>query len=237
MFSRKGFKSSTRPTCEFPGFFQAKKLAGQPRTRKLAIVALLSFSGVVFTVSLGLGVLFSSKTIVRPIVKLHKGTEIIGAGDLDHKVGTATLDEIGQLSRAFDRMVGNLKEVTASRDELDLARAAAEEASRAKSEFLANMSHEIRTPMNGIIGMAELLANTRLHGEQREYLDMVRTSADSLLRLLNDILDFSKIEAGKLELEPIDFSLRDCVGKTGKTLSVWAAEKARWRRARASCRS
>ncbi len=195
------------------------------RTQSMARRALLMFSGLVFAVSLALGMLFSSRTIMRPIIRLHKGTEIIGAGNLDHKVGTATKDEIGQLSRAFDRMVDNLKTVTASRDELDHAKAVAEDANRAKSEFLANMSHEIRTPMNGIIGMAELLSNTRLTTEQRDYLDMVKQSADSLLRLLNDILDFSKIEAGKLELETIDFSLRDCVGKTGKTLAIRAADK------------
>jgi signal transduction histidine kinase len=74
-------------------------------------------------------------------------------------------DEIGQLSRAFDQMTENLKAITASRDELDQARAAAEKANLAKSEFLANLSHEIRTSVNGIIGMAELLANTKLTGE------------------------------------------------------------------------
>jgi PAS domain S-box-containing protein len=132
------------------------------------------------------------------------------------------------LSGEFLGHVGISPDITArkqSEEDLQRAKNAAEGANRFKSEFLANMSHEIRTPMNGIIGLTELALDTGLTAEQRSYLEDVKSSADSLLRILNDILDFSKIEAGKLEFEIIEFDLRQTVEATLKVLNIRAASK------------
>jgi two-component system sensor histidine kinase/response regulator len=141
-----------------------------------------------------------------------------------HAAGSVVRDETGK-ARSMHGVYQDITEFKRLEESLRDATKKAEEATVAKSAFLANMSHEIRTPMNGIMGMTDLALDTHLTDEQRDYLNTVKGSADALLSLINDILDFSKIEAGRIELDPVEFLLRDSIADTLSPLSLRASSK------------
>ncbi len=177
---------------------------------------------------------FAGEARADEVKLMESGKALVGKEEAEHTADgkeiwlSATKLPLRDDSGEVIGMFGLSRDITPQKqaaEVMEVAKMAAEEANRSKSEFLANMSHEIRTPMNGIIGMTELLLATKLKKQQREYVDLISQSSQSLLTIITDILDFSKIEAGKLHLDPHEFDLRDSIGDTLQTLRIRADEK------------
>jgi signal transduction histidine kinase/DNA-binding response OmpR family regulator len=181
-----------------------------------------------------------ARWIARPVVQLAAAAAAVARGDLETRSGVVRDDEVGELAASFDEMTEELAaknlslveqtellelRVAERTSDLEKARDDALQAARIKSEFLANMSHEIRTPMNGVLGFVDLLGETELTPRQREYLDTVRGSGETLLAILNDVLDFSKIEAGRVELEQVEFGAREFFESVADLLAPRAQDK------------
>src|SRR5258707_11114682 len=141
------------------------------------------------------------------------------------RLETAVEERTSELLREKQRLIAEKARSEEQHRQIEQLLSEAQKASRFKSDFLANMSHEIRTPMNGILGMTDLVLATNVSDEQRGYLQTARVSAESLLVILNDILDFSKIEAGRMDLNPIQFSVRQMLTETAKLFTFPLAQK------------
>ena len=211
----------------------------------------LIHSILIVAFGLGLSTLLALKmghNVTRPILKLTNAVEKIKQGKLDTRIKTKAHWELQTLESGINTMTSSLQSahnelqkkinqatadlrntletIEVQNVELNLARTTAEAASKSKSEFLASMSHELRTPLNGIIGFLNLLNNTELSEQQKDYLKTIQKSSSNLLSIINDTLDFSKIEAGKLRLDLEPMNVRSCVEDALTLLAPLAHEKA-----------
>ena len=211
-----------------------------------SILAMMLVMLIAIALNAGIAVHFSS-SIGKVVSRIKQALADMAAGNLEARVEEdaygelkelqASLNHLGQsilegqqeLQQNVDQATEDLRETLETIEiqniELDLARKEALEASRIKSEFLANMSHEIRTPLNGIIGFTNLLLKSDISLTQRDYLDTIQKSSESLLAIINDILDFSKIEAGKLVLDQVPLNFQDVVEDVLTMLAPMAYEK------------
>jgi signal transduction histidine kinase/CheY-like chemotaxis protein len=217
------------------------------RELRARLIGFITILGIIMVAAASVSLLLSTwlqRLISGPILALGDvARHVSNSKDYTLRATSRTNDEIGALVGIFNEMLGavesraqdverhrlQLQEELVVRaavnEQLAAARVKADESNAAKSQFLANMSHEIRTPMNGVIGMTELLGDTPLEPDQREFLDLIKVSADALLGVIEDILDFSKIEAGMLRVDPIPIEVEQVLGDAVKAMALRAHQK------------
>jgi signal transduction histidine kinase len=205
----------------------ARRATVNATTSRATIAATTGLSVSVLLLA-ALGVYIVRRLLV-PVRAAAAAAERVSGGQLAARVPEIGIGEVALLGRSFNEMAETLQardwELSLTHDRLQGALREAREVSTMKSNFVANMSHEIRTPLNGVVGMMELLSETPLTSEQREYLSVARASGDALMSVVNDVLDVAKIEAGRLDLEQRDFDLHELVEAACDMVAATAASR------------